>query len=222
MLVAGVLFAVDVPVEHAITSIRLRGFFRDLLNAVEAFGNGFGVLLILLAVATLDPLRRKQLPLLAACAFGGGIAADVVKLLVSRSRPRAVELADATVWDTFNGFLPWLSAGSNGQSFPSAHTATAAGLAVGLAYLYPQGRRFFFSLAAGVGIQRLFVSAHFPSDVFLGFTLGVFIGRAVLPWEGRLAGWFTSKGEDKSTELKVFAPEEERQAEEETERRHAA
>lgn len=174
------MLAIDVPVVRYLTSTRPRGFFRDLMNAVEVFGNGFGVALIVILIATLDPVRRRALPWIAGCAFGAGLFANVFKLLVSRDRPRVVELADARFWDTFTGFLPLTSAGSNGQSFPSAHTATAAGLAVALAYFYPRGRWLFAALTFGVGFQRIFVGAHFPSDVAIGCLLGYVFASKVL------------------------------------------
>lgn len=173
------LLAIDLPVEYTLTSLRMRGFFRDLLNVAEVFGNGFGVALVLVVITTLDPLRRNALPRLAACAFGAGMAADLIKLLVSRERPRVVDLLGTQVWDTFGGLLPMFSGNSDLQSFPSAHSATAAGLAVGLAALYPQGRWLFVTLTIGVGLQRMFTGAHFPSDVAVSLVLGYTVARAV-------------------------------------------
>jgi len=174
------LLAIDLPVERMIAGRRLPGFFRDLLAAAEVFGNGFGVALVLITIATLDPGRLRPIGRLAACAFGGGLAADIVKLLIARDRPRAVDLASAHLWETFTGLFPFASAGSNGQSFPSAHTATAAGLAVGLTMLYPRGRWLFAALAVGVGVQRIMVAAHFPSDVFVGAVVGYGTASGVL------------------------------------------
>ena len=81
------------------------------------------------------------------------------------------------------------------QSFPSAHTATAAGLAMGLAWLFPRGRWMFSALAALVACQRVVVGAHFPSDTMVGAAVGCvvaacFIDRRVLgphfdAWEAR-------------------------------------
>ena len=145
---------------------------RDLLAALEAFGNGWGVALIVLAVITLEKGRRLQTGRLLTASLGAGIMANVVKMMISRTRPYGVDLEVATVWETFGDWFPFLSAGAVGQSFPSAHTATAFGLAGALAFTYPRGRYLFWSLAIGVGIQRMCVGAHFASDVFIGATLG--------------------------------------------------
>ena len=56
------------------------------------------------------------------------------------------------------------SSSRSAQSFPSAHTATAVGLALGLGSLYPQGRRYFAALAA--------LAAETPLCVVLDLVLG--------------------------------------------------
>jgi membrane-associated phospholipid phosphatase len=68
------------------------------------------------------------------------------------------------------------SGGAGMQSFPSAHTATAVGLAVMLVSLFPRGRWLFPIIAVLVGMQRIATSAHFPSDVFAGATVGWVFG----------------------------------------------
>lgn len=179
------LLAIDIHFEYFATTLRMRGFFRDLLNVAEVFGNGFGVVLVMAIIATLDPVNRRWIPKVALCAFGGGMAANLIKMMVLRNRPRAVDLAHAHVFETFESLLPLTSAGSSGQSFPSAHCATAAGLAVCLTRLYPQGKTLFLVLTLGVGIQRMFSGAHFPSDVLVGTTLGYCVGYAALKYTER-------------------------------------
>ncbi len=181
---AAVLFGsalvVDVPLQRALLPVRFQGLSTDLLFMAEMFGHGLGVLLVLAVVANLDPLRRKLVPWLAACAFGGGLAADVLKLIVSRQRPRQLQLEGLSNLETFTDFLPLISAGAGGQSFPSAHAATAAGLAIGLTWLYPRGRTLFTLLALGVGVQRLVVGAHFLSDVLVGWAIGCLVAHYLL------------------------------------------
>jgi membrane-associated phospholipid phosphatase len=65
-----------------------------------------------------------------------------------------------------------LSGGSAQQGFPSSHTATAAGLAIVLAYFYPRGRWLFPALVVLVAGQRLIDQFHFLSDTFWGAAVG--------------------------------------------------
>lgn len=167
-------------------------FLGELLDKLEPFGHAIGVALIAATIAVLDPGRRRYGP--AVCltgAFAGGLSADIIKLLVARTRPRDFDMATGTVAETFRGWFPLGTGGSALQSFPSAHTATAVGLALGLSVLYPRGRWWFFTLAALVGCHRIDSSAHYPSDVFVGAAVGLIAGQGALRL---LARWLTPRG----------------------------
>lgn len=142
--------------------------------AANIAGSGWGVLILAFVAISLRPQQWTRLPLLLTSALGAGILVDVAKLCISRSRPHSIDdLASATFLSTFNGLFPLFSAGSTGQSFPSGHTATAAGMAVALAFMYPRGRWLFAPMALGVAASRVIVHAHFPTDVAAGLILGV-------------------------------------------------
>jgi membrane-associated phospholipid phosphatase len=188
-LSAGVLAAlaaaallVDLPLARALDSLDIPYDFRHLVRLGESFGWGGSVALIILAAALLDPRGWRVIPRLAVMAFGSGLLADGIKLLIARRRPVVIDLA-AEGPATFLGWRPGLAAaelariGDDGShSFPSGHAATAAGLAVALAVLYPRGRWLFLGLAALAAFQRIEVQAHFASDVLAGAALGCLVG----------------------------------------------
>ena len=164
--------------------IRVASYFKhenhpkllaELLDNAEPFGHGMGAAAVIVAVLLLDPAKRPRLGWLVGGSLGAGTLASASKLLVARSRPRAFELADGKVWETFLGWLPDKTH-TGIQSFPSSHTVTAVGLAVVLSAWYPRGRWLFATLAVLVGMHRLHCLAHFPSDVFAGAALGWFVG----------------------------------------------
>jgi len=66
------------------------------------------------------------------------------------------------------------------MSFPSGHSAVAAGLATALAWKYPHGTLTFGLLAAAAGLQRVASSAHYPSDVAFGAAIGVAVAAICL------------------------------------------
>ena len=68
--------------------------------------------------------------------------------------------------------------------------ASAAGLAMGLAWLYPRGRVLFLLLAISAGGQRIVSGDHFASDVVWGAALGCFCATGLFDG-GLLAGFFT-------------------------------
>jgi membrane-associated phospholipid phosphatase len=134
--------------------------------------NGFGVLVVLTALVVLRRSKLSCVPQLISATLGAGLLADIVKLCVCRGRPLSIDLSTATFSSTFHGFLPFLSAGSHGQSFPSGHAATAAGLAIALSLRFPRGRWLFVCVAAIASVSRVIVHAHFPTDVAAGAMLG--------------------------------------------------
>jgi membrane-associated phospholipid phosphatase len=150
-----------------------RAAVRVIEVAANIAGSGWGVLILAAAAVLVDSQRWTRLSLLLTSSLGAGILVDLAKLCVSRSRPHSIDLAAATFASTFNGLFPMFSAGSTGQSFPSGHTATAAGMAVALGMMYPRGRWLFASMALGVAASRVVVHAHFPTDVAAGLILGV-------------------------------------------------
>ena len=187
-VLAGVAaLAVDLPLARRAREHAWPKAVTEQLQRAEVFGYGITVGVILLVVVVLDPEKRSIMPRVALMVFGAGLAADGVKLLMARIRPRDFEF-QGNVWQTFDRWLPFGAGGSKFHSFPSGHTATAVGLAVALSALYPRGRWLFGLFAVLAGCQRIVSGAHYPSDVCLAAALGWFvavgIGRGSLGWLG--------------------------------------
>ena len=64
------------------------------------------------------------------------------------------------------------------MSFPSGHSAVAAGFAAALASRYQHAAWFFVAVGLGAIAQRLVSSAHYPSDALCGAGLGL-LGAAL-------------------------------------------
>jgi membrane-associated phospholipid phosphatase len=153
---------------------------HEFLQTGEAFGHGLGVALILLAVWLLDVPGRKRIPRIVGVVLAAGLSADLIKLFVGRARPRSFSFEDTHILDSFVTLLPMARNGTGAQGFPSAHTATAVGLALALAWAYPRGRFLFGGLAAMVALQRIETGAHFASDVLVGAAVGWLAGSYML------------------------------------------
>lgn len=183
--------AIDVPVARWVAAGHISGDFAALFELSEVFAHGIGIAGILVTVGILDRSRRWALPRVVCMVFCTGMACNLIKLLVERNRPRSFDLAQSAQ-DSFAGFLPLLSAGSDGQSIPSAHAASAAALAVALAWLYPRGTIWWFALALFASLQRIDSLSHFPSDTLWGVSIGLLIAGGILhgwlsnPWLDRL------------------------------------
>jgi len=80
-------------------------------------------------------------------------------------------------------------------SFPSGHTVTAfAGMCILLPLIPAAWRWGAFTLAAGIGISRIGMGAHWPVDVAAGAFLGIVAG--IMGW--RSAFWLQQKVHGKS------------------------
>ena len=196
MLLAGCAVApFDVPVARWIGEGECPDVLEKLACLAEVFAHGFGAAALLLTVYLLDPGRRRFLVRLAVMSLGVGACTDFLKLFLARHRPYQFfrfEINGGTA-ATFGEWLPGWSAGAGWQSFPSSHSAVAAGLAIGLAWLYPRGKWLFVVFAAFAMFQRVVVRAHFPSDVFWGGGLGsilagICLNAACSRWFARFEG----------------------------------
>jgi membrane-associated phospholipid phosphatase len=74
----------------------------------------------------------------------------------------------------------WFESRLTNGSFPSGHTIAAFSVATVMARRYGRHRwvpYVAYGLAGAIGFSRITLSAHFPSDVFMGAALGFSISR---------------------------------------------
>jgi membrane-associated phospholipid phosphatase len=178
-VLAFLALGVVVPLAVWARDTRLPSDLERLIRLAEVFGFGGTAALIAVTAGVLDGRSCLVSLRLLASGLGAGLVADGVKLLVARERPSHAALDTLTALDTFSTWLPALNRealstayGHAWQSFPSAHSATAAGLAVGLALLYPRARWLFALFAALACFQRIDAQAHFLSDCLVGAAIG--------------------------------------------------
>ncbi len=189
------LVFVDGPVARLNLTTDLPKTVVQWLNQAETFGNGAGVVFFFVAVAALDPRRTRCVVRLACATWGAGIAANVVKLTIGRCRPYLWIQGNpesTSTWEQFQGLLPLGLNEHEWQSFPSAHTATAFGLAFGLSTIYPQGRRLFIGLAAMVACQRVAGDMHYVSDTLFAAAIAWCVARGLYgdtPLARRFTAW---------------------------------
>lgn len=198
LLVGCCVLPLDIPIARALVKEgRLRAI-HPFLERTENFGDAIVALLIIACVGLCDLRRRRAVPRLIASAIAAGLLADLVKLSVMRLRPNDHPLT-GSVLSTFRGWFPGHSAGFAGQSCPSAHTALAVGLCLGLGTLYPRGRPFFIAITACVALQRVETGAHFLSDTLFGAAVGYLAVLAMYRpaamgfWFDRLEGCDSTK-----------------------------
>ena len=102
-----------------------------------------------------------------ASVFLASFVGIILKVLIGRARPVFYEALNMT------GFYPFARDWAF-HSMPSGHTmASFAGLVM-VGMLVPRAKWFTWTLAIIIGVSRVCVGAHWPSDVILGAFIGVF------------------------------------------------
>lgn len=185
-ILATAALVVDMPLQQLLRDHPPRGDVARLLMLCEFFGFGWTVALIVLAVWVLDhrhmlDYRRWQVvPQIILYAYGAGLAANLLKCFVARTRPRCLTDFSGDVWSTFVGMSGWIDPWTSDiQSFPSGHAATAVGLAIGLGRYYPRGKWLFATYAALACMQRVVAEAHFLSDVIIGAAVAMALASLI-------------------------------------------
>jgi undecaprenyl-diphosphatase len=145
-----------------------RGIAVELARGVTVFGNNLTLWLVALFAGALLAVRRQRaacLHLFGACA-GGAVLVTAIKLAVHRVRPEVVpHLVQVT-----------------SLSFPSGHAADSSYVYGTLAMLAARaspraGERRLLAgactaLIVGIGVSRVALGVHWPSDVLSGWAIG--------------------------------------------------
>ena len=154
-------------------------FVRDL-TAAGGYVLQIALFVVLSVYLLLAGRKREGIFFLTTMAVGYATG-SIVKLVIARPRPDPL-------------LVPQLSnAFRDTYSFPSLHATMSVICFVGVAAFLPgpdtppAARRFLLGsaavLAIAVGVTRVFLGVHFPTDVVAGWTLGVLallIGQRLL------------------------------------------
>ena len=97
-----------------------------------------------------------------------GIGCNIIKYIMGVSRPKYFFSEGFERIDFFNIF-------HKANSFPSGHTQAAFTLAVLIIIHINKFHIYILTLAILMGISRIFMSMHFPSDIFFGAYLGAVV-----------------------------------------------
>lgn len=175
-------FALDVPLAMWLQEHDLPSELLKPVKFAEIGGHGTGAAMVLFAAIYLarkeasTTHRRQQLARLIAATYVGSLVVDGLKLIIPRVRPRFADFSvGLNAQDTFGRKL--LEFGEHSKaalmSFPSGHSAVAAGLATALWWIHPPGRLVYLTLAILASLQRVIHGWHYLSDVLIGAGMGL-------------------------------------------------
>ena len=111
--------------------------------------------------------------------LAASLVVGVSKVLIGRARPIFFEALDIT------GFFPpsfdWAF-----NSMPSGHTAVSFAGLVMIGMLAPRYKFFTWTLAIIIGLSRIAIGAHWPSDVILGAFIGMVVADIIKSMKNKI------------------------------------
>ncbi len=166
--------------QPAVGAGRLPHWMVGLFHDITDFGKSGWFLwplgLLFLALAALPPVSTpvSQRVLAAVMVRVGflftaiavpGLFVTIVKRIVGRARPNVGGSLDPFLFDPFK----WEAAYAG---MPSGHATTAFAVLVAFGTLWPRARTALLIYAVLIGISRVVVTAHYPTDVLAGALVG--------------------------------------------------
>jgi len=150
----------------------LAGYENETLTQTLAVsGSLFAIVIFLLIIPTflLWKEKREQIivPLWLSILITG-LVAEIIKFIVQRQRPFGMEYIFTVIPD---------------YAFPSLHTALASAPALLLLKAYPTYRYAIISYVAIVGVSRIYLKAHYFSDVVAGEQAQYGCGADIAGWD---------------------------------------
>jgi undecaprenyl-diphosphatase len=162
----------DDPIRNFFYGLRTNGL-NTLMEGITYLGNWQSIVVICLLLLAYDKTRMPLGIPAASTALAVTILNNGLKEIFGRSRP--------------DDILPLIT--QSGHSFPSGHAVTSMafyGLLFFLVQTQVENKKLarilsviLFILAFLIGISRIYLGVHFPTDILAGWAEGIFVATAV-------------------------------------------
>lgn len=177
-------YGFDTKVYEIVCSLQCS--FLNIIAEIFANLGNFRAFLVYAVIALVlccfKKTRKYGISLAFALAIGSLVTNIILKPWIARPRPY-FGLKDTPFWDTYEAFYTY--AGSHIESdlsFPSGHTTVAFETSVSVfSTARSDGRKWGYILllfAIIMGISRIYLCVHYPTDVIAGFLVGTLAGIA--------------------------------------------
>lgn len=177
-------YGFDTKVYEIVCSLQCS--FLNIIAEIFANLGNFRAFLVYAVIALVlccfKKTRKYGISLAFALAIGSLVTNIILKPWIARPRPY-FGLKDTPFWDTYEAFYTY--AGSHIESdlsFPSGHTTVAFETSVSVfSTARSDGHKWGYILllfAIIMGISRIYLCVHYPTDVIAGFLVGTLAGTA--------------------------------------------
>lgn len=142
---------------------RVSSKLNVFMRSITVFGGSvftIGIVMVMLLAARGS---IRQAAIVAAIGLSGSfLIVQWMKRLVKRFRPYLV-MAE----------IKLIGKPLTDHSFPSGHTTSIFSLVTAFAMAFPSVAGWFYGLATLVGVSRVYLGFHYPSDVVAGSLIGI-------------------------------------------------
>lgn len=142
-------------------------FLNPIMQGITSLGDdGFLPIAVCIFLLLFKKTRKVGITSSLSLLFEFIIVNLTVKKIVGRTRPYVV-----------NEAISYITTRPSDNSFPSGHTGCVFAVASVLFYMMPKKVGIpAMIIATLVGISRLYVGVHYPTDIIAGFLIGMFTG----------------------------------------------
>jgi undecaprenyl-diphosphatase len=158
----------DAAILQQVLELR-RPWLDDVMVGASAVGAGGFLWIVIGSIAGVFPRHTAAMwRLWLAVALAFVIVDELVKPFAVRPRPfdvMPIQLIDAR---------------PRTPSFPSGHAAMAAAGALAATRIFPSARWILWPVAVLIGVSRIYLGVHWPTDVVAGAALGMAVGWLVI------------------------------------------
>lgn len=164
---------IDLWVHHHLANTWVLPFSRNIscLAKGSFIRLGVAICFILVVIADFTPAKPWSKILLYVCVSAAiaMVIGEGLKYLMGRYRPIMLFVFEQDLYG-FHFFSGKWELNSN----PSGHTIRAFSILTALSLVYRRFTPLFISIAVLIGVSRVLVTAHYPSDVLFGAYIGIF------------------------------------------------
>ncbi|HEY2459738.1 MAG TPA: phosphatase PAP2 family protein [Candidatus Acidoferrum sp.] len=183
LLIVGGTAGFIVADPHIMPHVRETDSFHTFNRYMSSTVSGAAIAVIPVGFYAISLLRHNTYDQGTGLLTGEAVLDDTILMIVMKAASRRARPSDRPIQGPYNDTFynsPTNSPFGKGSSFPSGHAMMGFSVATVFAERYKQHRwvpYVAYGLASVISFARVTTGAHFPSDVFIGATLGFAIAK---------------------------------------------